>query len=78
MSATERIEGLDCLFADPSRKLVNIKFFRGGDVEISPARFKQELCASIDRRRADASLLSRQPPATRKAPVDLKAFVADM
>lgn len=76
MAETERIEGLDCLFSDPERKLVNIKFFRGGDVEISPARFKKELCASIERRKG--AVMSGSPPPSKRAPIDVRAFVADM
>lgn len=73
-----RIEGLECLFSDPGRKLVNIKFFRRSDVAISPARFKKELCDSIKRRKAKHALLSKSPPSCKNEPVDLREFVADI
>ena len=77
MSSPEKIEGLDCLFSDPDRKLVNIEFFRRSDVAISPARVKEELCASIERRK-DKHALRSPPTCKTTTPIDLRAFVADM
>ncbi len=79
MSATDKDKGLDCLFSDPERKLDDIKFFRRSDVAITPARFKQEVCASVERRKAKGALISRTPPTCkRREPIDLRALVSDM
>ncbi len=78
MSENHEETGLDCLFSEQAPKLNDIKFFRGSAEVIEVAHFKQELCASVDRSRANPSLLSREPPKCKKAPVDLKALVADM
>lgn len=78
MSNPARDSTLGCLFSDPERKLDNIKFFRRSDVAISPTRFKQEVCASADRRKAKGAIISRTPPASRKQPIDLREIVADM
>jgi hypothetical protein len=78
MSAKPRESGLECLFSDPGRKLDNIKFYRRSDVPITQARFKEEVCASVERRRAPGAKISQSPPSCRKAPIDLRALVADM
>lgn len=69
---------MDCLFEGQDVKLNNIKFFRGTDTLIDEDRFREELCASVLRKSAAKAILSETPPKCSKAPLDLRALIAEM
>lgn len=76
MSATEKDgASVDCLFSRQDVKLNNVKFFRGTEKIVDPARFRAEFTASIKRAKDPSAQLSSHPPGCKKGAIDIRNFV---
>ncbi|MDB5617820.1 hypothetical protein [Tardiphaga sp.] len=66
----------DCLFSDPGKRLINIKFMRGTAKTIDPEAFSAELCSIVAQR--DNGLEACGPAKTGRAPIDLRKRLSGM
>ena len=69
---------LDCLFEAEGVKLNNIKFYRGEATVIDENRFRDEFCASVERKKAPHAIVLATAPKCEKGPLDLRALIAEM
>jgi hypothetical protein len=78
MQSNHERKAMDCLFEGQDVKLYNLKFFRGTDYSIPEDRFQEVFCESMARRDSAKASVSSVPPKCFKAPIDLRALVAEM
>jgi hypothetical protein len=70
-------QGTSCLFERQDMQLINVRFFRGDSDIICEEEFNREREASADRKRS-GELKAAAAPRCKRAPVDLRKFVADI
>jgi hypothetical protein len=68
----------DCLFSRQDANLINVRFFRGSSDVISEDEFREELKAAAQRKRTGEVKATYRAPRCRKAPIDLRQFVANI
>lgn len=69
----------DCLHPERAdMKLVNVKFFRGGNESITPDEFRAQLCAVADQKRSGAGERLAEAPRTAKQKINVREYVANL
>lgn len=66
----------ECLFSNPEKRLINIKFMRGTAKAIDPEAFSAELCSIVSQR--NNGLEACGPAKTGRAPIDLRKRLLSM
>jgi len=78
MSEHEKDGLTACLFSRQDMKLRNIKFFRGEADVISAEDFRRQSCSTIEQQKTGQATRNSGPTRSDVAPLDVRAYVANM